>query len=173
MRLSCVNLCLNLLKERGITTPNTNLQVIDVGGTKVLSVDGGAKPNPLFEYFPNLVTFDGGFTVDHFQTESDYVGDITDWRHGLYGKFDIVLCFDTLEHVPNPFVFTASLAYLAKVGGLVFIAAPFQWEYHPSPQDYFRYTPEGLAEVLKGLEVADVTSGWVDTTHVYVIAKAV
>ncbi len=173
MRLSCVEVCLRLLRERGVVIPNAGLDVIDVGGTKELSVNGGAKPNPLFEYFPNLVTFDGGFTVDHFQTEADYVGDITDDSHGLYRTFDIVLCFDTLEHTSNPFRFVEALVDLAKPGGWIYIAAPFQWVYHPSPQDYWRFTPEGLTELFWNTMTHKVESNWVDSTHVYAIAKAV
>jgi hypothetical protein len=39
--------------------------------------------------------------------------------------------------------------------GLVYVETPFMQGYHPTPRDYYRFTEEGLAELLSGFERVD------------------
>jgi SAM-dependent methyltransferase len=41
------------------------------------------------------------------------------------GAYDAVVCFDVLEHVPDPPAVVRSLASYLKAGGLLYVSAPF------------------------------------------------
>lgn len=72
----------------------------------------------------------------------------------LPGPFDLVICEQVLEHVPDPITAVDTLRRLTKPGGLVYISTPFLIRLHPQPGDYWRFTPSGLETLLrfKGLE---------------------
>jgi len=106
---------------------------------------------------------DHGFTGQLLNTDSDLNGDFLDGAFiaGLRNSYGVVLSFDTLEHVEDPFRFCRHLVDIAKEGGYIYIQSVFSWEYHPSPQDYFRYSPEGLTRCFQGAPAAVLASGWV------------
>ena len=99
------------------------------------------------------------------------VGDITriDANAQLSEGFDVILCQQVFEHVPQPFTAAGALYRLLRPGGFVFWSAPFMQRYHRMPGDYFRFTPEGAASafgaagfrVLQTQQIGDnrITSG--------------
>jgi hypothetical protein len=40
------------------------------------------------------------------------------------------------------------MIFVAKPGGYIYVATVFEWPYHPSPEDYFRFIPAGLRELF-------------------------
>ena len=68
----------------------------------------------------------------------------------LKKKFDNGLCMDLLEHVDNPFTVAENIGKSIKKGGLLFVTAPFSWEYHEVPVDYWRFTHTGILRLFQG-----------------------
>jgi SAM-dependent methyltransferase len=64
------------------------------------------------------------------------------------GTFDLVLCTEVLEHVPDPGAVLAECFRMLAPGGRVAITVPLMWELHELPYDYYRYTPAGLKHLL-------------------------
>jgi SAM-dependent methyltransferase len=64
------------------------------------------------------------------------------------GAFAGATCDQVLEHVPHPALVTAELQRVVKSGGLIHVASPFVFPWHPSPLDYTRWTQEGLAALF-------------------------
>lgn len=62
--------------------------------------------------------------------------------------FDGIICQAVLEHVPRPQKVIAEMYRVLHQGGIIYIEVPFLQGYHPSPRDFFRYTLEGLEELL-------------------------
>ncbi len=61
---------------------------------------------------------------------------------------DGIVCEYVLEHVADtPRLFT-EVCRVLKPGGTFILTAPFIYPYHSSPNDYFRWTKEGLAYAL-------------------------
>lgn len=58
------------------------------------------------------------------------------------------ICLETLEHCADPMAAGRELARVTAAGGVCLISTPFLLGIHGYPQDFFRYTPEGLREVL-------------------------
>lgn len=72
--------------------------------------------------------------------------------------FDLVECDAVLEHVRNPAAVVREIERVLCPGGYVHFVVPFCHPFHAYPSDYYRFTPEGLRELTKGLEM--VASGW-------------
>ena len=87
------------------------------------------------------------------------------------GTFDVVICEQVLEHVPDPRLAAANLRQLAKPGGRVIVSTPFLIPIHELPAfgmgDYWRFTPRGLRTLLEnaGLQVEEMGS-WGNRTAV-------
>ncbi len=60
------------------------------------------------------------------------------------GSVDVVLCTETLEHVPEPSVFLSEAYRCLKPGGRLILTVPFAARWHYIPHDYWRFTPSGL-----------------------------
>lgn len=78
--------------------------------------------------------------------------------------YDVVICEQVIEHVPDPFGAAANLRRLCAPGGHVIVSTPFLVRVHELPaygmKDYWRFTPRGLQTLLEaaGLEVETVGS---------------
>jgi SAM-dependent methyltransferase len=76
--------------------------------------------------------------------------------------FDVVICEQVLEHVPDPCAAVANLRDLCTPGGHVIVSTPFLIRVHElwGMQDYWRFTPRGLRTLLEraGLRVDEVGS---------------
>ena len=59
------------------------------------------------------------------------------------------LCLETLEHVEDCQVAMDELFRVLKPGGLIVISSGMKEIIHPSPNDYWRFTPEGFESLLK------------------------
>lgn len=64
------------------------------------------------------------------------------------GRFDAVICVSTLEHLARPWVAAASMADVVRPGGLLWVETHQAFPVHGYPNDYFRFTTEGLREVF-------------------------
>lgn len=62
-------------------------------------------------------------------------------------SFDYVLADQVLEHVRKPWVGVEEIRKVLKPGGLVVLTSVFMYYKHAVPEDYWRFSPEGL-EVL-------------------------
>lgn len=65
------------------------------------------------------------------------------------GAFDTVICNQVLEHVSHPWLVVRELYRVAKPGGVCVLTAPFLAAFHKDPEDYFRYTHDGLVSIFR------------------------
>jgi len=65
---------------------------------------------------------------------------------------DTVVCTGVLEHVCGPHQAVAEIHRVLRPGGGVFIETPFMQTVHVSPDDYQRWTPAGLRELMRNFE---------------------
>ncbi len=85
--------------------------------------------------------------------------DLCDPALVVVDRYDVVICEQVLEHVPDPWLALQNLRALVEPGGHVIITTPFLIRVHAGPGDYWRFTEDGLRIMAErsGLEV--VTSG--------------
>lgn len=69
---------------------------------------------------------------------------IEDLPYDYQDVFGTAVCLNVIEHVQNPFRVFAALYQIMKPNSLLIIETVFSFPYHPSPNDYWRYTPDCL-----------------------------
>jgi SAM-dependent methyltransferase len=79
----------------------------------------------------------------------DWIGDLTAMPQVPAQRFDSVVCHQVLEHVKDPMAAAKELARVLKPGGGAVISVPHLSRRHELPHDYYRFTPEGLRQVLE------------------------
>jgi SAM-dependent methyltransferase len=67
---------------------------------------------------------------------------------------DAVFCFSVLEHCNKPWIVAENISNVLKPGGLLLLSVPFQWRVHGYPNDYWRFTPNGIKELFPSIEWA-------------------
>ena len=123
-----------------------------------LTLDIGAKTGPYADWFPNRVSLDIE-ARDGIQIVSDAQAlSLAD------EVFDVVLCTEVLEHLPEPQRAIDEMYRVLKPGGRLLLTTRFLFPIHDAPHDYFRYTKYGLrhlmrAFVIESLEEETTTVG--------------
>jgi len=70
---------------------------------------------------------------------------------------DILLSIQVLEHVSDPDEYLKECYRLLKKNGYLLLSTHGHWKYHPDPIDYWRWTADGLHEIVakNGFEVIE------------------
>lgn len=64
-------------------------------------------------------------------------------------SFDHILCTEVLEHVREPVEFLHECKRCLRLGGSMYFTIPFSARFHYIPNDYWRFTPSGLAIIFQ------------------------
>lgn len=62
--------------------------------------------------------------------------------------YDMVICTQVLEHLPNPGLALSEIFRVLKPTGTLWFSAPFFFSEHEIPFDFYRYTQYGLSHLL-------------------------
>lgn len=65
--------------------------------------------------------------------------------------FDLVITQEVLEHVKSPNLAVSEIYRVLKHNGTAYIQLPFIIGYHPCPNDYWRFTYEGIVELVESV----------------------
>lgn len=73
------------------------------------------------------------------------------------GVADILLSNQVLEHVDSPMGYLAEAHRLLKDDGVMILSTHGYWFYHPTPNDYWRWTSAGLKKTVTdaGFEIVE------------------
>ena len=63
-------------------------------------------------------------------------------------SFESVVCFEVLEHIKNPEFTLTEINRVLKGNGNLLLTMPFAWFEHELPNDYQRYTENGLKNLI-------------------------
>jgi SAM-dependent methyltransferase len=106
-----------------------------------VAVDMGAGRSPFRTKFPPAWKY---VTVDPF-SPADYAH-LSDLPPGL--DADLVLMTEVLEHVPDPDAALKDVHRHTKPDGRLLITVPFNARVHGAPNDFRRWTPSGLEQLM-------------------------
>jgi SAM-dependent methyltransferase len=76
--------------------------------------------------------------------QTTYTGDIQDMTMIEDGSYDSALCFEVLEHVPDPRRAMSEIHRILAPRGVALISVPHLSRLHDEPHDYYRFTRHGL-----------------------------
>jgi SAM-dependent methyltransferase len=115
-----------------------------------LTLDIGAQNGPYARFFPNRVALDirtgAGVRI---------IGDAQ--ALGIRDDaFEIVLCTEVLEHLPEPQRAVDEMFRVLKPGGRLLLTTRFLFPIHDAPHDYFRFTKYGLRHLLRRFEILEL-----------------
>lgn len=74
-------------------------------------------------------------------------------------SFDTIYCTQVFEHIPKPWLAVEEIKRILKSGGYAIVTVPFLQAYHADPDDYFRYTVQGLESLFDSAEFEIIESG--------------
>lgn len=86
----------------------------------------------------------------------DVVADLHNLPPEWDDRFSGVLCSEVLEHVARPWVALPKLCGVIRPGGWVVVTTLFAFPEHGFPDDFYRYTRNGLALLLEDAGFVDV-----------------
>ncbi|MFH2085809.1 MAG: class I SAM-dependent methyltransferase [bacterium] len=64
-------------------------------------------------------------------------------------SFDLLLCSETLEHCSEPWKVVAEMERVSKKNSGIVLTSQQSFPLHLHPADYFRFTPYGLASLIR------------------------
>jgi SAM-dependent methyltransferase len=114
------------------------------------TLDIGAQNGPYAAHFPNRVALDirPGIGVQ-------IIGDAQ--ALGIAdASFEVILCTEVLEHLPEPQKAIDEMFRVLVPGGLLLLTTRFLFPIHDAPQDYFRFTKYGLRHLLRRFEIVEL-----------------
>jgi SAM-dependent methyltransferase len=123
--------------------------------TELVAVDMGCGVMPYRSLFTPLVSKYIGADLSS-NPQADICMDQATAAIALEAdSVDLILSTQVLEHVENPELYLAEARRLCKPDGLLILSTHGHWVYHPTPQDYWRWTSMGLCKLLEqnGFEV--------------------
>lgn len=88
----------------------------------------------------------------------DYVGS-ADKLPFENNSFDLIITQETLEHVSDPFMAMNEISRILKPGGKLYCQLPFIIGFHPGPYDYWRFSAQGIEELVKRSGLKILSSG--------------
>ncbi|MBY0479272.1 MAG: methyltransferase domain-containing protein [Chitinophagaceae bacterium] len=109
----------------------------------VLDIGCGNKPYERLFLPNNILSYTGCDVVQSSGNKVDVICPATA-LHFPDASFDTVFSTQVIEHVEDPFEMLAEAFRVLKPGGVVIVSAPFSWELHEEPYDFYRYSKYGL-----------------------------
>jgi SAM-dependent methyltransferase len=128
------------------------------------TLDVGAQNGPYAELFPNRL----GVDIRHGRG----VRVLTDAQALalVSASFDVVVCTEVLEHLPEPQRAIDEMFRVLRPGGTLILTTRFLFPIHDAPHDYFRFTKYGLRHLLRNFEIVELAE---ETTSVGALAVLV
>jgi len=131
-----------LLREILKTVPYVKGRLLDIGC--------GEKPY-LDIFSPHTVSYTG-IDIPQSLHKKDAVDIFANAHHLPFKKdtFDTVLCLEILEHVKQPLEVLKEIHRILKPGCVLVLSAPQNYWLHNDPKDFYRFTQQGLIELVEG-----------------------
>jgi len=123
---------------------------------KILEIGSGKRVNGSLKYS----------VADYFKKNSNkvvlsdinprYGHKIVDITKSVPKEFDVIICFNVLEHVFNFHNAIKNLHRSLKNDGQLMVLVPAFYPLHDEPRDYWRYTEHSLRKLFSAFEKVEI-----------------
>ena len=114
------------------------------------TLDIGAQNGPYAVHFPRRIALDIRRAMG-----VQIIGDAQSL--GIAdSSFEVVLCTEVLEHLPEPQRAIDEIFRVLAPGGQLLLTTRFLFPIHDAPHDYFRFTKYGLRHLLRRFEILEL-----------------
>lgn len=124
----------------------------EAAGSGYRVLDVGCGPKPYYPFFAGRAAEYVG--VDVVDNPAAELRGAVEALPVADESFDVVLCTQVLEHCDDPAQAVRELRRVTAPGGRVLASTHGVQVYHPSPQDYWRWTHAGLRRLF------EESAGW-------------
>lgn len=101
--------------------------------------------------------------IDRWPTHNDLAccADLQGFLPLRNQSVDTVFCCSVLEHTPEPWRILPEFKRVLRADGHVILSVPFLYHLHGAPEDFFRFTPHGVARLARtaGFEIVELSTG--------------
>ncbi len=132
-------------------------------GMFILNIGSGSEVKRRWSNVKNLDLI-AGPNVDYVASaENIPIGD---------NSVDLIISQETFEHIASPQAAIQECYRILKPGGMIYLQVPFIIGYHPGPTDFWRFTKEGIVELLEnvGFEIHQLEITVAGATGFYRVA---
>lgn len=126
---------------------------IDLDGS-IIDIGSRDSSNNILRYNKNVKNIK--FADKYANNEKIIKIDLEEFPNHIQENFQNVFLINVLEHIKNYENCLRNAYQLTAKGGKFFGSTPFLFRYHPSPNDYFRYTNQLILEKLSEVGFRDV-----------------
>ena len=136
-------------------------------------LDFGCGEKPYYPFFADHADKYIGLDIDDSPERNDKMnliikqGDILPFPDEY---FDVIISTEVFEHVEDIWLYAREFKRVLKKGGRVLISAPFVWDYHPYPHDFWRISEDGWRAMFRDFSQISFTF---DTNSVQTILQAI
>lgn len=96
-----------------------------------------------------------------------------EYPHNYVGHYDVIFCFEVLEHLFNPLLFLRELRGLLSEGGVIYLSTPRQWpqylsavhHYHEIPTDRLMWLFDAAGLTVDEVTKVTIAGNWYDHLH--------
>ena len=117
----------------------------DLGPFRLLDVGCGQKPYESL-FTPYTTAYVG---VDPVENPDAEVRGFVEALPIADASYEVAICIQVFEHCDDPAKAVSELARVTVPGGRVLVSTHGVMAYHPSPNDYWRWTHAGLAKLFQ------------------------
>lgn len=109
----------------------------------------------------------------HFNITIDSVNFDFNYSFNMKKEYDVILCFEVLEHLFNPLLFLEQLKGMLTKGGVIYLSTPYQkpqilkaiHHYHEIPSDRIEWLFNAAKLNIKSVKNITIAGNWHD--HIY------
>lgn len=112
-------------------------------------IDIGCGKLPFKKFLLTQVSKYDSLDIKQFSSEVNIIADVQDMNMIKADTYDTVICLEVLEHVSSPSKALSEINRILKPGGLIIISVPHLSRLHDLPNDYFRFTQNGISFLLE------------------------